>query len=121
MVETDLTGNNPTEYVFFSGKRVARRNADGSVNYYLADHLGSTRTIASSAGSPLYHADFLPFGGEVVIYDYLGTNSYKFTGKERDTETQNDYFGAIQAGVDRNYDWMERIFAGIIDRSLAAS
>ena len=30
----------------------------------------------------------------MVIYDYLGTNSYKFTGKERDTETQNDYFGA---------------------------
>jgi len=34
---------------------------------------------------------------------------------------KKDYFKAIQAGLDRNYDWMERIFAEIIDRSLAAS
>jgi cell filamentation protein len=31
------------------------------------------------------------------------------------------YFAAIQAGLDRNYEPMERIFAGIIGRSLAAS
>lgn len=34
---------------------------------------------------------------------------------------KKDYFGAIQAGLDRNYERMERIFAEIIDRSLAAS
>lgn len=34
---------------------------------------------------------------------------------------KNDYFAAIQAGLDRNYERMERIFAEIIDRSLAAS
>jgi cell filamentation protein len=34
---------------------------------------------------------------------------------------KQDYFGAIQAGLDRNYERMERIFAAIIDRSLAAS
>lgn len=34
---------------------------------------------------------------------------------------KKDYFGAIQAGLDRNYEWMGRIFAEIIDRSLAAS
>lgn len=31
------------------------------------------------------------------------------------------YFGAIQAGLDRNYEWMEQLFAEIIDRSLGAS
>jgi cell filamentation protein len=30
------------------------------------------------------------------------------------------YFGAIQSGMDRNYQPMEKLFAEIIDRSLAA-
>lgn len=34
---------------------------------------------------------------------------------------KKDYFAAIQAGMDRNYEPMEGIFAEIIDRSLAAS
>jgi hypothetical protein len=29
-------------------------------------------------------------------------------------------FTAVQAGMDRNYQPMEKLFAGIIDRSLAA-
>lgn len=37
------------------------------------------------------------------------------TGKGR-----NAYFAAVQAGMDRNYQPMERLFAGIIGRSLAA-
>lgn len=35
--------------------------------------------------------------------------------------TRNAYFAAVQAGMDRNYEPMARLFAGIIDRSLAAS
>lgn len=34
---------------------------------------------------------------------------------------RKEYFVAIQAGLDRNYERMERIFAEIIERSLAAS
>ena len=34
---------------------------------------------------------------------------------------KKDYFGAIRAGMDRKYERIERIFAKIIDRSLAAS
>ena len=34
---------------------------------------------------------------------------------------RNAYFTAIQAGMDRNYEPMEKLFAGIIDRSLAAT
>ena len=34
---------------------------------------------------------------------------------------KKDYFAAIQAGLDRNYARMERIFSGVIDRSLAGS
>jgi len=93
LVETDLSGNNPTEYVFFDGKRTARRDSSGAVYYYFADHLGSSRVLANASGTVVEESDFLPFGGERAILDSLN-NQYKFTGKERDTETQNDYFGA---------------------------
>ena len=33
---------------------------------------------------------------------------------------RNAYFAAVQAGMDRNYQPMEGLFAGIIGRSLAA-
>ena len=33
---------------------------------------------------------------------------------------KKDYFLAIQAGLDRNYEPMERIFEDVIDRSLQA-
>ena len=36
-------------------------------------------------------------------------------------EQKPAYFAAVQAGLDRNYQPMERLFAEIIERSLAAS
>jgi cell filamentation protein len=33
---------------------------------------------------------------------------------------RNAYFAAIQSGMERNYQPMEKLFAEIIDRSLAA-
>ena len=36
-------------------------------------------------------------------------------------EKKPAYFAAVQAGLDRNYQPMERLFAEIIERSLASS
>jgi len=49
--------------------------------------------IADSLGNIKSESDFYPWGGELqfVAHD---SNHYKFTGKERDAETQLDYFGA---------------------------
>jgi RHS repeat-associated protein len=49
--------------------------------------------LATSTGAPCYDADFYPYGGE---HDYTNTcaQNYKFTGKERDPETNNDDFDA---------------------------
>ncbi len=63
------------------------------VYYYLEDQIGSTRVITDSAGNTCYDADFYPYGGERVVTDTCPQN-YKFTGKERDAESGNDYFGA---------------------------
>jgi RHS repeat-associated protein len=89
LAETDLSGNTTNEYILFAGARIARHDASGNVYYYFADHLGSSRTIANSAGAVCYEADFYPFGGERVIGNTCAQN-YKFAGMERDSETGND-------------------------------
>ena len=91
--ESTLSGSITDEYVFFGARRVARRDGSGNVVYYVADHLGTSRVIASSVGAILDDSDFYPFGGEHVFASSSG-NTYKFTGKERDAETGNDNFGA---------------------------
>ncbi|MBZ5695911.1 MAG: hypothetical protein LAN36_11200 [Acidobacteriia bacterium] len=93
--ESDANGNFTSEYVFFGGKRIARRDAaSGNVFYYADDMLGSTSKIVQDGQTtPCYDADFYPFGGERVVTSTC-PQSYKFEGKERDTETGNDDFGA---------------------------
>ncbi len=96
--ETDLSGNLTSEYVFFGGARIARRDASGNVFYYLADHLGSSRVMAEipsgqTTATLCYDADFYPFGGERAYTNSCQQN-YKFTGKERDPESGLDNFEA---------------------------
>jgi RHS repeat-associated protein len=93
LVETDASGSNPTEYIFFGGKRIARRDPGGAVYYFFADHLGSARIVTNATGTIVEESDYYPFGGERVVVNN-DPNPYKFTGKERDTESNLDYFGA---------------------------
>ena len=90
IAETTLTGADVNEYVFFVGRRVARIDATGTVYYYQADQLGSTRTGTNSAGILCYDADFTPYGSEMAHTTTCAQN-YKFTGYERDSETGLDY------------------------------
>jgi RHS repeat-associated protein len=96
--ETDLSGNtnNSTfsEYVSFTGKKVARRDYQNNVYYYFADHLGTSREMVQAGQtSPCYDADFYPYGGENA-HTTTCTQNYKFTAKERDAESGLDNFGA---------------------------
>jgi RHS repeat-associated protein len=61
-----------------------------SVYYYFTDSLGTTRVVTDSNGTMCYDSDYLPYGHE---QNYLNTclQTYKFTGYERDAETNNDY------------------------------
>ncbi|NDQ55762.1 MAG: RHS repeat-associated core domain-containing protein [Acidipila sp.] len=96
--ESDASGNITDEYVFFGGKRIARRNvSSGNVYYYFADHLGTSRIVTNATGTILDDSDFYPFGGERVVLSSSG-NTYKFTSKERDAESGSDYFGARYYG-----------------------
>ncbi len=96
IAETTTTGSNQDEYVFFGGKRIARINPSGTVFYYFADSLGTSRVNVQDGSTPTlcYDADFYPYGIERTPYTNTCSQNYKFTGKERDQETNNDYFGA---------------------------
>lgn len=97
--ESSLGATNLHEYVYFSGKRVARIDVPTplTVKYYFSDYLGSASVITDATGNTLEDSDYFPYGGEIAITNNDG-NNYKFTGKERDAETCTsaclDYFGA---------------------------
>ncbi|HXE91481.1 MAG TPA: RHS repeat-associated core domain-containing protein [Terriglobales bacterium] len=88
LAESNLSGSMTDEFVYFAGRKVARRLSTGDVHYYFADHLGSTRVLTST-GSYVEDLDFYPFGG---LRSYYSSGSkYKFTGYERDSESNLDY------------------------------
>lgn len=61
----------------------------------MKDHLGSIRQTLSESGAVQSAMDYYAFGGTFSSYVVGSTvDKYKFTGKERDTETGLDYFGA---------------------------
>ena len=100
--ETDTTGSTSnaafSEYIYFAGERLARRDYLNNVYYYFEDQIHSSRVIAempegSTTPTLCYDADFYPYGGEIDFTNTCAQN-YKFDGKERDPETGNDYFGA---------------------------
>jgi len=72
--------------------RIARRESNNWVDHYGLDHLGNARIVYGNNGG-WDQSDFYPFGGERVISSQVGSR-YKFTGKERDSESNLDYFGA---------------------------
>jgi RHS repeat-associated protein len=74
--------------------------AAGSAQLYVEDFLGTSRIVAQNNGVVCYDGDFTPFGGELPWTNTCpAQNNYKFEGKERDTVTSNDDFGA------RSYSW----------------
>ena len=58
--------------------------------FYHHDHLGSTRMITDEDGGVVSTHDFAAYGEEITGSDYT-ENRMKFTGHERDPETDLDY------------------------------
>ncbi len=110
--ETDRSGTMQEEYVYFNGQRIARRDLpSGNVHYYFSNHLGSASVITDSSGNIQQQTDYYPFGG-IAYSTGADANRYKFTGKERDTESGLDMFGAryYASGMGRfmTPDWAAR-------------
>ena len=88
------------ESIPFSGGRIVKTTNGYEPQYYLTDHLGSTRAIVNKYGQTVEATfDYTPFGVQIVD-SQMPTNSteYRFSGKE--LQNISDYeiydFGARQ-------------------------
>ncbi|HUZ96501.1 MAG TPA: RHS repeat-associated core domain-containing protein [Edaphobacter sp.] len=100
-----LTENNGgaiwIDYIFANGVRLAQGSSINAPNdssatiYYHSDQLSSTRLLTDSGGNVVSSYEFYPFGQGPQP---SGQNHYLYTGKERDAESGNDYFGARYFG-----------------------
>ena len=76
-------------YVYAGSRRIARVAGD-SASYYLADHLGSTRSLVGDSGAVTAAYDYWPYGN-VLASSGTGSTHFRFTGHERDAESGLDY------------------------------
>jgi RHS repeat-associated protein len=77
-------------YVYLNGQLIAQYG--NSTTYFVHhDHLGTTRLMTNVNGTVYDSMDYMPFGEQIA--GGSGTNQ-KFTGKQRDAESNLDNFGA---------------------------
>jgi len=112
LTETDLNGNITEEYVYLDGGRIARVDRpSGAIHYYFSDPLESASVITDASGNVQEQYFYYPYGG-MMSSSGSDPNHYKFTGKERDSESGLDYFGArhYSSGLGRFMvpDWAAR-------------
>jgi hypothetical protein len=61
--------------------------------YYVKDHLGNIRVTLQQNGNLASARDYYPYGETLRAYTTAGVGDrYMFTEKERDVETNLDYF-----------------------------
>jgi RHS repeat-associated protein len=81
--------------VFAGGKLLGTYDKDG-LHFYFDDPLGTRRAQTDYAGHLEQTCQSLPFGDQLACTggDLQAPTEHHFTGKERDTESGNDYFPA---------------------------
>ena len=97
-VLAEYAGQNlSARYVYAGGRRIARVAGSGT-RYYLADHLGSTRSLIDEEGTVTAAYDYWPYG-DILASGGSEETHFRFTGHERDAESNLDYMLA------RSYDY----------------
>ena len=93
---------------------VGRIKGNGDKEFYIKDHLGSIRCVVDESSNILSSQDFDVWGHKINGRNYVAAKpgKYQFTSKERDLESDYDYFGARYfdskigrwGGVEPKYD-----------------
>jgi RHS repeat-associated protein len=102
LTELDLDGNGAMTWqhtnVYASGSLTATYDNNG-LHFHLNDGLGTRRAQTNYAGVLEQTCSGLPFGDQLSCSDSVQfPTEQHFTGKERDTESGLDYFGARYYG-----------------------
>ncbi|MCI0538651.1 MAG: hypothetical protein L0Z50_25875 [Verrucomicrobiales bacterium] len=80
------------DYIYLNGALLATESATDGTRYHFSDHLGTPRVVTDAAGNVISRHDYYPYGKEITAW--ADGETHKFTGKERDPESNLDYFGA---------------------------
>ena len=92
----DVFGALLKDYIYMGNRLIAEYDHVGArFLCYTPDQINTTRVITDQGGNVVYSAVYDPYGG---IQQSSPSNTYdpqlKFSGKERDAESQLDYFAA---------------------------
>jgi RHS repeat-associated protein len=79
-------------YVSINGQKGVEYS-NGTTYFFHSDHLGTPRVQTSLTGQVVETWDNYPYGEQWTMTGGVG-NNHHYTGKERDPESGNDYFGA---------------------------
>jgi RHS repeat-associated protein len=108
LAEYDGNGTCVKDYIYNGSKLLAEYQPSGSkYYYYTSDQINSTRIITDSAGSVIYSTVFDPYGGMQKQWVNTYSPALKFSGKEREANSELDYFGA------RYYDHLKYRFISV--------
>jgi RHS repeat-associated protein len=108
LAEYDATGTCQKDYIYMGGKLITEyQPVIAKYYYYASDQINSTRIITDSAGAVVYSAVFDPYGGMQKQWVNTYQPSLKFSGKERESGSELDYFGA------RYYDHLRYRFISV--------
>ncbi len=97
MTEFDSSGAWQHTNVFNGGQLLATYDTRG-LHFPQTDPLGTVRVQVSDTGTPEKTCASLPFGDGLTCTGITDPTEHHFTGKERDTESGLDYFGARYYG-----------------------
>jgi uncharacterized protein YbaA (DUF1428 family) len=74
--------------------------------YYHGDHLGSAQIVTDPEGEIYEQLEYTPYGELWVEHvPIVEATPFRFTGKERDSETGLYYFGARRSGSQASSDY----------------
>jgi len=81
-----------TKYVTAADLKIAQIKGN-AVSYYHKDHLNSSSVMTNASGVKVEGTEYAPYG---TVRTFAGTpvTSYRYTGKELDTDTGLYYYGA---------------------------
>ena len=84
-----------TSKILRRSARYAETYACATLYFYHPGHLGSSSWVTDSAGNPVQHLHYLPFGEDFVNQRTTDFSArYTFSAKEKDAETKYSYFWA---------------------------
>jgi len=108
LAEYDGTGACVKDYIYMGNRLIAEyQPATNKTYYYTSDQINSTRIVTDSSGNVVYSAAFDPYGGMQKQWVNTYQPSLKFSGKERESQSELDYFGA------RYYDHLNYRFLSV--------